>query len=107
MAYVTNEDFKMHLLASHRAGKLTIPAYKAFNDIVDMRINKMLVHNKNQHKDAMKVKCMTKIELIWQKYKFDRDNAFAYFVSIIDNVIKRYFIDNQIEMLSINHQYTK
>lgn len=94
MAFVHNTELNEELLNSHEFGALTERAYQLFYMIIKHRIDKMLVFDKEIHFDAVQVKCIEKVELIWQNYKFTQSNAYAYFVSIVDNVIKRYFIDN-------------
>jgi hypothetical protein len=104
MAFVNNTELLEELLASHENGGLTENCFKLFDSICKQRIFVMLKHNRALHYDLMLSKCMDKLILVWKSYKFDQDNAFAYFVSVVDNAIKRYFIDNamELEMVSLD-----
>jgi hypothetical protein len=103
MAYVNNIELSEALLESHEQGTLTTGCFNLFNDIVKQRVNLMLKHNKALHYDLMMACCIDKLTVVWIRYDFStHDNPFAYFVSIVDNAIKRYFIDNQMDMENIS-----
>lgn len=104
MAYVNNVDLLEALLQSHAAGHITEQCYKYFEQISEQRINIMLKYDKDQHHEPMKIACVDKCCKVWQNYKFDRDNAFAYFISVIDNTIKLYFMQNPAKIISIDAQ---
>lgn len=38
--------------------------------------------------------CMDKMYKTWQKFRFNEENPFAYFYTIIDNRIKLYYAQN-------------
>jgi hypothetical protein len=94
MAFVKNTELNEELLNSHEYGHLTERAYNLFHSLIKHRIDKLVKYDKEIHCDAIQVKAIEKIELVWQNYKFTHSNAYAYFVSTVDNVIKRFFIDN-------------
>lgn len=107
MAYVNNDKLLEALLASHAVGHLTNECYLLFENIVKQRIYKFLKYNRDIHEEAMKTLCMDKLLRVWHSFKFENDNPFAYFVTIIDNSIKLYFIQNQLEYVSIEQQNEK
>lgn len=102
--YVNNDELMQALLASHMNGGLTYECMDLFGKIVKQRVHKFLVYNRNEHEEAMEDMCMQKLQRIWHAFKFQNNNPFAYFVSIIDNVIKQYFIRNQLQFTSIDEQ---
>lgn len=104
MAYVNNTMLQEALLQSHLAGHVTEDCYKMFDDIAKQRIKIMLKYNIAEHYEAMRMACVDKCLRIWQNYSFKRDNAFAYFVTVIDNTCKLYFIQNDIQTISIEEQ---
>lgn len=104
MAYVNNTTLLEALLASHAAGTVTQECYEQFEHICRQRIRVLLKYDVQQHQEPMLVKCMDKCLKIWPNFKFNRDNAFAYFVSVIDNTIKLYYMQNDAKLISIDEQ---
>ena len=102
--YVDNDDLLRALLASHAMGQLTYECLDLFEKIVKQRIYKYLVYNRDVHFEPMLDFCMNKLYRVWHAFRFENNNAFAYFVSIIDNSIRLYFADNQIQYVSIDEQ---
>lgn len=102
MAYVKNDALMQALLASHAQGKLTAECYTMFEQIVDQRIRKLFQHSLEAHYDVCFDWCIDKVTRIWHSFKFENDNAFAYFVSVIDNTIKLYFLKNDIFIVNID-----
>lgn len=104
MPFVDNRTLQEALLASHMAGHVTNECYAMFEDISKQRIRRMLKHNVEEHFDQMLTWCVDKCLRIWQNYSFKRDNAFAYFVTVIDNTCKLYFKCNDVYFVSIDEQ---
>jgi hypothetical protein len=84
MAFANNQELNEQLLLSHEYGGLTAEAYSIMNAIINQRINKLVKFDKDIVSDAISVKCIQKIELVWHNYSFEQSNAFAYFVSVVD-----------------------
>jgi hypothetical protein len=101
MAYVDNIRLIEALLESHKAGGLTKECYILFQNICKQRIRLYLKYDRDQHYDAMLTDCMNKVLKVWQNFKFSQDNAFAYFVSVIDNSIRLYFASHPLKFTSI------
>lgn len=104
MAYVQNHELAEALLEAHANGGLTKQCYALFNNIIEQRINKLVKYNKDVAAPVIRSNCICKIETVWHAYRFDQDNVFAYFVSVIDNVIKQYFLCNDVTLVSIEAQ---
>lgn len=102
--YVDNTKLFEALLASHEAGHVTTELYNLFEAIAKQRIKLLLKYDKEKHYDLMLAKCVDKCLKIWQNFKFNNDNPFAYFVTIVDNSIKLYFMQNDIKFVSIDEQ---
>lgn len=103
--YVTNEQLSLALLQSHYEGHLTYECMRLFRNIITMRVHRYLKYNKDEHELAMIEFCEAKVCRVWHSFRFkDRDKPFAYFVTIIDNSIKLYFMKNQLQFTSIEAQ---
>ena len=92
------------LLASHLAGHITEECYKMFEHISKQRMKILLKYDVDRHYDAMLAKCVDKCLKVWTSFSFQRDNAFAYFVTVIDNTIKLYYMQNDAKIVSIDAQ---
>lgn len=102
MAYVNNKELMDCLLECHAVGYLTPLAYQQFDLIIKQRL---YYYNQKSYMieyEEMQCHCMDKVERVWKNFKFDKDNAFAYFVSVIDNVIKAYFSVHTIKFVSLD-----
>lgn len=104
MAYVDNTKLMEALLASHEQGSVTAECYSMLESICKQRIYLYLKYDVKRHYDAMLCKCIDKCLKVWTNFRFENNNAFAYFVTIIDNTIKLYFMQNDAKFVSIEEQ---
>jgi predicted glycoside hydrolase/deacetylase ChbG (UPF0249 family) len=105
MAYVDNTRLLEALLDSHAHGHVTEECYNMFKSIAEQRINLLLKYDRKRYHDEMLAKCIDKCLKIWTSYSFKRDNAFAYFVTVIDNTCKLFFMQHaDAKIVSVDEQ---
>lgn len=104
MAYVNDNSLSEALLASHSVGYVTEECYKMFEDIAKQRLKRLLKYN-TEYYDEILANCVDKCCKIWHSYSFKRDKPFAYFVTVIDNTIKLFFmVHTDVHFVSIDEQ---